>query len=167
MVVVGISKPSRSRTSVGSGRPSFALSPRALHLEAATNGVLGRTRFGVQGGLPCFLAVFLCTWISGTARGEHQPLLPRPQEVRYGSSQISLQGISVRLPPEAVAEDWFGARMLSGCLSRRLGAEVPVVQSSPQGPSISLQRTGGVEALPAPDETPGPDSRFTAKPALS
>ena len=67
--------------------------------------------------------------------------------------------MSVRLPPEAVDEDRFGARILSGCLSRRLGTEVPVVESSAPGPAILLQRTGGVEALPVPDETPGPDSR--------
>jgi hypothetical protein len=37
--------------------------------------------------------------------------------------------------------------------------EVPIVQSSPAGPSILLTRTGPVDALPMPDETPGPDSR--------
>jgi hypothetical protein len=60
---------------------------------------------------------------------------------------------------DAADEDWFGARALSGCLSQRLGAEVPVEQSRPEGHYISLTRTGSVDALPMPDETPGPDSR--------
>ena len=67
--------------------------------------------------------------------------------------------MSIRLPAGAEEEDWFSARRLSGCLAQRSGTEVPVVQSSAEGPVVSLQRSGAVDALPAPDEAPGPNSR--------
>jgi len=67
--------------------------------------------------------------------------------------------MSIRLPEGAVDQDWFSARRLSGCLAQRLGTPVPIVQSSTHVPVVSLQRTGAVDALPTPDEVPGPNSR--------
>lgn len=72
---------------------------------------------------------------------------------------MPLAGLPIQLPAAATGEDRFGARWLAGCLSRRLGMEVPVVQSAPPGRSILLARTGAVDALPVPGESPGPDSR--------
>src|SRR3981081_1568523 len=90
---------------------------------------------------------------------EHSALLPSPQEVSYGTGQLSLTGLSIQLPPDAASEDRFAARQLSACLSSRAGFQVPVATSAVTGRTILLSRTGPVAALAVPDEQPGPDSR--------
>ena len=90
---------------------------------------------------------------------EHSALLPSPQEVSYGTGQLSLTGLSIQLPPDAASEDRFAARQLSACLSSRAGFQVPVATAAVTGRTILLSRTGPVAALAVPDEQPGPDSR--------
>ena len=132
----------------------------AIHNNAAMNGALEKLLNAAHRILPFYLAPLLCmVGLSGKAYGEHNALLPRPQEIHYGSSRLLVKGLRIHLPSSATDEDWFSARLLSGCLSRRIGMEIPIVQSLSEGPSISLTRTGAVDALPMPDETPGPDSR--------
>lgn len=90
---------------------------------------------------------------------DHTPLLPRPQEVRYGSRQFLLRGTSVYLPPKAPAEDRFAAEQLANCLAQRARTPMRISESSATGGQISLQRTSAVDPLPVPGETPGPESR--------
>ena len=87
----------------------------------------------------------------------HSPLLPKPQQVRYGSGQLPLKSLSIRLSPDAADEDRFAAAELSRILSARCHTPVPIADAA--APSILLKRTGPVAPLPAPDEKPGPDSR--------
>lgn len=90
---------------------------------------------------------------------QHRPLLPKPQQIEYRPGSLPLNDLAIRLSQRASGEDWFAAKQLSACLSSRAGVEVPVRQSLTSGPTLELQRTGGVDALPQPGETPGPDSR--------
>ena len=90
---------------------------------------------------------------------DHSPLLPRPQEVRYGSRQFLLRGASVQLLRQAAAEDRFAAEQLASCIAQRARVPIRISESSETGGRITLQRTGGIDPLPVPGETPGPESR--------
>ena len=52
-----------------------------------------------------------------TALADHNALLPRPQEVQYGSGILAVQGLSIQftLPPST--EDLFAAEQLASRLS--------------------------------------------------
>jgi hexosaminidase len=90
----------------------------------------------------------------------HSPLLPKPQQIRYGPGRLPLCGVHVRLPGNAAGEDRFAANELAAILSSRCITPVPVAETvEGPGPSIILQRAGPVAGLPLPGEQPGPDSR--------
>jgi hypothetical protein len=93
------------------------------------------------------------------ASAEHNPLLPRPREVQYGARVLALRGLAIRLAPDAGPEDRFTARELSSSLAMMAGTPIPVSDSGASGTSIILRRTGGVDPLPIPGESAGPDSR--------
>ena len=52
-----------------------------------------------------------------TALADHNALLPRPQQVQYGSGTTVLQGLSVRFTSEPSTEDLFAAEQLASRLS--------------------------------------------------
>ena len=108
-------------------------------------------------GMNLFLAVYL-TALSSAGAG-HNPLLPRPQQVRYGAGKLALRELSIRLPSGAVTEDRFAAGELEASLSSRAGIKIPVVEGSGSEKSILLNRTGAVDAMPMPEERAGPESR--------
>src|SRR5579864_5721004 len=90
----------------------------------------------------------------------HAPLLPRPQEIQYGSGSLPLQELTIRVAGDAAAEDRFAAHELAAILSARSEAPVLVTREPNAAMhSIVLVRTGPVGALPVPGERPGPDSR--------
>ena len=94
----------------------------------------------------------------------HKPILPRPQQIEYGSGRLPLRGASVGLGSTAGPEDRFAANELSSALSLVAGTTIPVVAGPvPAGHSpastITLVRTGPVDALPGLDDHAGPDSR--------
>lgn len=94
------------------------------------------------------------------ATAGHSPLLPTPQHVQYGSGQLSIQGLSIRLAPDASEEDRFAARQLATILSSRCATPVTIAPNTDDTiRAIALKRTGPVGALPLPGERPGPDSR--------
>jgi len=106
------------------------------------------------------LLMALLLLISPAAGGaSHNPLLPRPQRVQYGTGQLAVRGLAVRLASTPSAEDRFAAQELSSQLSARAGVQVPVVEVPVSTRAIVLRRTGAVDPLPIPDERPGPDSR--------
>jgi len=107
------------------------------------------------------LLVFLLGVFLPPALGaaDHNPLLPRPQEVKYGPGRFLLRGTSVYLPPKAAAEDRFAAEQLASCLAQRARTPMRISESAAAAGQISLKRTGGIDALPLPGETPGPESR--------
>jgi hexosaminidase len=91
---------------------------------------------------------------------DHNPLLPRPQEVSYGSRQLPLRGLQIRISSSTpTEEDRFAAAELSQALSMSARARIPVATTAAPGPAIVLTRTGDGAALPAKDEQPGPGSR--------
>ncbi len=96
---------------------------------------------------------------SGLARAERNSLLPRPQQIAYGSGAVCVRGLQIQLPRDATAEDWFAAQTLSDCLSRQTRTPIPIVSGEAAGQVIRLHRTGPVADLPAPGENAGAESR--------
>lgn len=93
------------------------------------------------------------------AFAQHRTLLPKPRQITYRPGNLPLKNLSIHLFRDASREDWFAAKQLSACLSSRAGFEIPIRQSSTAGLTLALQRTGGVDALPQPGESSGPESR--------
>jgi len=89
----------------------------------------------------------------------HRPLVPRPQQIRYGDGRLTLKGIAVSLGPSAAPEDRFAAGELASALAEITAERVPVVNNGPAAHTIALHRTGAVDPLPGPDDRPSPDSR--------
>lgn len=104
-----------------------------------------------------FVIAFLMTAAAVIASA---PLLPKPQQIRYGSGRLRLDGLNVRLSPDASDEDKFAAKRLAGILSAKTATPVRVLDGPPSSDhSIALKRTGAIGALAMPGEQPGPDSR--------
>jgi hexosaminidase len=106
-----------------------------------------------------FLTALLFTIAGISVATEHSPLLPRPQKAEYGSGRLLVRDLGICFGSPASSEDRFSAEELSRLIKERSGAEVPILESCGQKPVIILTRTGQVDALPAPDERPGPESR--------
>ena len=92
-------------------------------------------------------------------RAAHNPLLPRPQQVSYGSGRLLVRGLAIEFAATPGPEDRFAAEQLSNWLASRAGAEIAIREAKGNGPAIVLERTGAVDALTVPGEKPGPDSR--------
>jgi hexosaminidase len=90
---------------------------------------------------------------------EHHALLPRPQEVRYGSGHRALRGLTIRFSSPPSVEDRFAANELSSALSAAAQSRVAVVENASPGRSIVLTRTGNAPALPGSDERGGSEAR--------
>ncbi len=73
-----------------------------------------------------WILVLLCLVLSRCAIGEHSPLLPRPQQVRYGSGTVQLHGIRIMLPESAIPADRFAAEQLQTWMQERTGQEVTI-----------------------------------------
>ncbi|HKS96465.1 MAG TPA: beta-N-acetylhexosaminidase [Terriglobia bacterium] len=89
---------------------------------------------------------------------EHSPLLPRPQELRYGSGKLALHGLVITFGTTPTSEDRFAAQQLSAALSDKAHTDVPVATEPTSSPSIQLNRTGSAPDLAQPGDKPGPDS---------
>ncbi len=106
--------------------------------------------------LSTLFAAFLL--LPGWATAENNPLLPRPQKVQYGPGRLLVRTLSIRLNSAApTKEDRFAVSELSRRVRERTGMQL--APSGGAGPAIVLERTGNVDALAAPGEQPGPDSR--------
>ena len=92
-------------------------------------------------------------------RAQHSPLLPWPQQIRYGSGQLAVRGLTIRVAAEGSTEDRFAAQSLSDFLSQRASEAIPTSQGEVSRPAIVLKRTGSVDAIPLPGEHLGPESR--------
>lgn len=88
------------------------------------------------------------------AQTQHSTLLPAPAKVQYSSGYIGLAGLCVAPLASPQPEDAFAfATLLQGARGALSAC------AAAQTPSIQLQRSGPVAALPVPGETPGPESR--------
>ncbi len=104
----------------------------------------------------------LATVLLGVARSlpaQHNALLPQPQEIRYGSGRLALQGLGIRFASSPGLEDEFAAEELSRFLSARAHVPIPVRDRAAEGPAITLDRTGAPDPLPVPGEQAGVKSR--------
>ena len=90
---------------------------------------------------------------------DHNPLLPQPQKVIYGNSQLPVKGLTIGFASKPSAEDRFAAQELAGILSEVSSSKIMIKESVITGPCIILKRTGAVDPLPVVGEKPGPDSR--------
>ncbi|MBS1851074.1 MAG: beta-N-acetylhexosaminidase [Acidobacteria bacterium] len=102
----------------------------------------------------CSLLILLTTL---PAWGAHAPLLPKVQKAEYREGSLPVAGLKIKVVGTATAEDRFAA----GELQRRILARTGI-QLGPgeQGvAAIRFERSGAVDALPAPGEKPGPGSR--------
>ena len=107
----------------------------------------------------CFLICLVLAGAVGAFAAEHRALLPRPQEVQYGSGSLPVGGLSICFAGAATAEDSFAAEELAIRLSGISRAEVLVRKSKGPGASILLNRTGTGAALPGDKESTGAESR--------
>ena len=105
------------------------------------------------------LLVSLLSFSLTALAAEHNPLLPRPQNVQYGSGKLAIKNLKIHLNAAPSDEDRFAAGELVAILAARGGGRNPVVEGAAQGPAITLVRTGNADPLPVPDEKPGPESR--------
>ena len=96
---------------------------------------------------------------AATVSAAHSPLLPKPQQVHYGSGALPLRGLSVRFASPPAAEDRFAAEQLASRLSAISQAQIPIRKGKGFGGSILLNRAGTGTALPGDNERAGPDSR--------
>jgi hexosaminidase len=130
---------------------------KAIQLESSPRKQPGRIckSTPIRGMLLFMLAAILPAWCAA----DHNPLLPRPQEIRYGSGHLALRGMSICFASPPSTEDRFAAGELSRALSNRGNFAVPVLEGGHCGHGILLSRTGGVAALPVPGEHPGAQSR--------
>jgi len=95
----------------------------------------------------------------GFTAAQHHPLLPRPQEVHYGTGQLALQGLAICFASAPVPEDLFAGSELSNQLAERGEGSIPIREGNSCPHGIFLQRTGSIDPLPVPGEHTGPDSR--------
>jgi len=96
------------------------------------------------------------------SEAEHNPLLPHPQEVRYGGQQIPLASLAIQFASTPSPEDSFAAGVLNACLAEHgkaslASSDIPAASAS--GPRILFNRIGTGPDIPQPDEPPGPASR--------
>ncbi len=94
-----------------------------------------------------------------TALADHNALLPRPQQVQYGSGTLAVQGLSVQFASRPSTEDLFAAQQLASRLSAIGPTKVEVDEGKSSGRAIVLSQTGEGGALPGDNDSPGPDSR--------
>src|SRR5689334_15645941 len=104
-------------------------------------------------------SVFLASLVSVSGFASHNPLLPRPQQLQYGTGALPLRGLSIRFASPPSAEDRVTANQLAARPSEIPGTK-PDIKSGKSSPgSILLNRTAKAGALPLDNETTGPDSR--------
>ena len=107
----------------------------------------------------CVVLILSCLACPAWAYAAHNPLLPRPQQITYGTGHLAVRGLGIEFASAPAPEDRFAADQLTQWLGSRAGVVIPVRESKGSGPAIVLDRTGAVDALPMPGEKPGPDSR--------
>ncbi len=106
----------------------------------------------------CFILLWMGLGLFGYAEGP-RVLLPRPQKIQFGKSQLELNSLAICFASNPSTEDRFAARQLSADLTARLSKQIPVLETNTGGRTILLNRTGSVDPLPLRNEHLGSDSR--------
>jgi hexosaminidase len=109
------------------------------------------------------IALLLCALAGPFAYASHSPLLPRPQQISYGTGSLGLIGMRVTFSSAPSVEDQFAASELCSLLRERTGLAISIGSYGTDdggAGAIVLDRTGGVDVpLGQPGEMPGPGSR--------
>ena len=107
--------------------------------------------------------MLFCLLTSSLGYAQHSPLLPRPQQVRYGSASVPLRAVQIVLPASASSEDHFAADQLRLWLRDRAGIVATIGANgipTENDLRIVFEREGGADQpLGQPGEQPGPHSR--------
>jgi hexosaminidase len=101
-------------------------------------------------------SLFCVPMVVAAQRGR---LLPEPQSVEYGLGSVPVQGLVIGFASTPSVEDRFAANELARDLEKETGMRLALVEGATSARAIILKRIGPVDALPAPGEEPGPDSR--------
>jgi len=97
----------------------------------------------------------------------HRPLLPQPQEVRYGDGALPLAHLEVQLEPKSSTEDGFAARRLAEQLSLTLDANVRVETRHGHGPAIRLIRDLPGQPVDTPNSGPNSPEGYSLQASRS
>jgi hexosaminidase len=87
------------------------------------------------------------------ALADHRPLLPQPQEVRYGTARLPVCAAALQLPAGATSQDRFAVGEFARVRTKHCG------RSPAPDAVITVEVAGPGGSLPVPGEVPGPDSR--------
>ncbi len=96
-------------------------------------------------------------WLPAWA--DHRPLLPRPQEVTYGSGVLPVNGLAIRMAMTPDAPDRFAAEQLAAGLSSFEHIPVSVQKGRAAKGAVVLNRAGFGADVPGDNEKAGPESR--------
>ncbi|MGA8289169.1 MAG: glycoside hydrolase family 20 zincin-like fold domain-containing protein, partial [Acidobacteriaceae bacterium] len=109
------------------------------------------------------VAFLVCLFVGNLAYAAHNPLLPRPQQAKYGTGSVRLTGMKIVFSSAPSAEDQFAAGELSKYVEQRTGVQLPIgssADSTARGMTIVLDRTGAIDQpLALPGDLPGPRSK--------
>src|SRR5215472_16747794 len=89
----------------------------------------------------------------------HNPLLPAPQQIRYGMHRLPIPGLEIGFASGPPPEDRFVGEELASGLLPRAKVAVQVSEGKAHERMIVLRRTGSDADLPQPKEQAGSDSR--------
>src|SRR5262249_50975731 len=89
----------------------------------------------------------------------HNPLLPRPQQIKFGSSRLPITGLEIGFASSPTLEDRFTANELASGLFTRAKVTVHISEGEARRGMVVLRRTGSGADLALPNEQAGPDSR--------
>ena len=108
------------------------------------------------------LGLLALALLGSVGYAERSPLLPRPQQVQYGSGSISLQAMQITFSNPPNQADQFAAKELRSWLRERTGHEVTIAaygNSSDGAYTIVLDREGATDQpLALPGDKPGQNS---------
>ena len=88
------------------------------------------------------------------AQMTHPRLLPEPREIKYADGWVNVRQLCEAPIAHAAMEDRFAQKTLDEGLHVSLRA-----CEGSKGVAVQLERTGAIDALPVPNETPGPEAR--------
>lgn len=112
---------------------------------------------------PAYFPIFALVSFALLARQDtasaHTTLLPKPQQVQYGATNIPIEGLTIHFANTPTVEDDFAANQMAARLSAKTQQPVEIGKGRGSRHAIVLNRTGNGSDLPADGETTGPDSR--------
>jgi hypothetical protein len=103
--------------------------------------------------------IYLILLAAFTVAAAHNPILPQPQKLTYGQSELPLSGITIGFTGTPAAEDILAAEELASILSEITGTLVHIDKTGKGKSTFDLERTGDNDPLPMPGDKAGPASR--------